>query len=317
MTPSECLVSAMPGSLDSRDLGVRGSAPRTGRLQRLQLRRARAPLAMLALAALLLPPSAQAGSRLLGTGGVTQIEGAAGGGLSPWGVLAGTASEGEVAATASVTQARVDDYTLGVAGVAANLHDRLELSLARQRLDLDTLGGRLEQDILGAKLRLYGDPLYDTWGTWSLGVQRKQMVDGELATALGARDTEGTDIYLATSKLWFAAIGGRNLLTNLTLRSTRANQGGLLGFGGDEEADRSLVMEGSLGLMLAPDWVVGLEYRQKPDNLGVAAEHDWRDVYVAHFFNKHVSLTGAWLDLGDIAGLADQQGGYLSLQVAL
>ncbi|WP_168016559.1 DUF3034 family protein [Halomonas salinarum] len=276
-----------------------------------------ASLAVLVLAALLSAPTAQAGSRLLATGGVTQIEGAAGGGVSPWAVLAGTASEGEVSTTASITQARVDDYSLAMAGVAGNFHNRLEVSLARQRLDLDTLGGRLEQDILGAKLRLYGDPLYDTWGTWSLGVQRKRMVDGDLAKALGARDTQGTDIYLATSKLWFAAIGGRNLLTNLTLRSTRANQGGLLGFGGDEQSGRSLVVEGSLGLMLTPSWIVGVEYRQKPDNLSVAAESHWRDVYVAHFFNKHVSLTGAWLDLGDIAGLADQQGGYLSLQVAL
>ncbi|MAX33457.1 MAG: hypothetical protein CME72_10395 [Halomonadaceae bacterium] len=272
---------------------------------------------MLALIVLLSAPAAQAGSRLLATGGVTQIEGAAGGGLSPWGVLTGTASGDEYAATASVSQARVDDYSLGVIGIAGNIQDRLELSLARQRLDLDTLGGRLEQDVFGAKLRLYGDPLYDTWGTWSLGVQHKRMVDGELAKALGAKDTAGTDLYLATSKLWFAAVGGRNLLTNLTLRSTRANQGGLLGFGGDQKTSRSLVVEGSLGLMLAPDWVVGVEYRQKPDNLGVAAENDWRDLYVAHFFNKHVSLTGAWLDLGDIAGLADQQGGYLSLQVAL
>ncbi|SDG48084.1 Protein of unknown function [Onishia taeanensis] len=272
---------------------------------------------MLALIVLLSAPAAQAGSRLLATGGVTQIEGAAGGGLSPWGVLTGTASGDEYAATASVSQARVDDYSLGVIGIAGNIQDRLELSLARQRLDLDTLGGRLEQDVFGAKLRLYGDPLYDIWGTWSLGVQHKRMVDGELAKALGAKDTAGTDLYLATSKLWFAAVGGRNLLTNLTLRSTRANQGGLLGFGGDQKTSRSLVVEGSLGLMLAPDWVVGVEYRQKPDNLGVAAENDWRDLYVAHFFNKHVSLTGAWLDLGDIAGLADQQGGYLSLQVAL
>ncbi|WP_458524734.1 DUF3034 family protein [Onishia taeanensis] len=278
---------------------------------------AKAGLVTLTLATLLSAPATQAGSRLLGTGGVTQIEGAGGGGLSPWGVLAGTASEGEVAATASVTQARLDDYTLQMAGLAGNLHDRLELSLARQRFDLDTLGGRLEQDILGAKLRLYGDPLYDTWGTWSLGVQRKRMVDGELATALGARDTAGTDVYLATSKLWFAAIAGRNLMTHLTLRSTRANQGGLLGFGGDDASGRSLVMEGSVGLMLAPDWVLGVEYRQKPDNLGVADEDDWRDIHLVHFFNKHVSLTGAWLDLGDIAGLADQQGGYLSLQVAL
>ncbi|MGJ7459030.1 DUF3034 family protein [Halomonas sp. MA07-2] len=259
---------------------------------------------------------AAADSRLLGTGGVTAVEGAAGGGLSPWGVLTGTASEGEWSITTTRTAARLDDYRLDVSGIATNWNDRMEVSYARQRLGLDTLGGQLDQDILGLKLKLLGDVLYHPWGIWSLGVQHKELVDGQLPLAVGARDTRGNDVYLAGSKLFFDALAGRNLLANLTLRSTKANQGGLLGFGGDRKASRSLVAEGSLGLFLSPSWVVGAEYRQKPDNLDFAGEDDWQSLYTAFFFNKHVSLTGAWLDLGSIAGLDDQGGGYLSLQVA-
>ncbi|WP_438767988.1 DUF3034 family protein [Kushneria sp. TE3] len=261
---------------------------------------------------------AWAGSRLQGTGGVMQIEGASGGGLSPWGVLTGTASDTEVGVSVGVSRADVSDYHLVVSGVAANLYDRVELSVAHQRLALDTLGGHQAQDIYGAKLRLFGDVLYRSWGVWSLGVQYKRLTEGEdLARAVGARATQGNDFYLAGSKLFFDAVAGRNLLVNTTLRSTKANQGGLLGFGGDEGNHRELMVETSVGLFLTPDWIVGAEYRQKPDNLGFAREDDWRDLYVAWLVNKHVSLTGALLDLGSVAGLERQRGGYLSLQLSL
>ncbi|SPJ33488.1 DUF3034 family protein [Kushneria phyllosphaerae] len=273
---------------------------------------------LIGICGLLMGNPVLAGSRLLGTGGVMQIEGASGGGLSPWGVLAGTASDNEVGVTLGATRADVDDYHLVVSGVAANLYDRVELSYAHQRLALDTLGGHQAQDIYGAKLRLFGDVLYRPWGVWSLGIQHKQQVEGQaLARVVGARDTQGNDIYLAGSKLFFDALAGRNLLVNTTLRSTRANQGGLLGFGGDEGDHRELMIETSVGLFLNSDWVVGVEYRQKPDNLGFAGEDDWRDLYVAWLINRHVSLTGALLDLGSIAGLEQQRGGYLSLQLSL
>ncbi|MBD3897509.1 DUF3034 family protein [Halomonas sp. ML-15] len=257
-----------------------------------------------------------AGSRLLGTGGVSQIEGAAGGGLSPWAVLAGTASSGEVGLTTVGTRAWLNDYRLSVGGVGLNLHDRLELSLARQRLDLTTLGGKLEQNIAGGKLRLFGDLLYHPWGIWSLGLQHKWLEEGDLARAIGASDTRGTDIYLSGSKLWFSAIAGRNLVTNLTLRHSAANQGGLLGYGGDQKDSASLLVEGAVGLFITPSWIIGTEYRQKPDNLSFAAEDDWQSLYSAYFFTKQVSVTAAWLELGSIAGLNDQRGGYLSLQLA-
>ena len=265
----------------------------------------------LALAAM---PS-YAGSRIVSTGGVSAIEGAAGGGLSPWAVLASTASEQEIGVTAAATHAWVDDYRLTVTGASLNVYDRIEVSVARQTLDLDTLGGELGQDIYGAKVRLLGDVLYHPWGIWSVGMQHKRLVDGTIPTALGADKTSGTDMYLSASKLLFSAVAGRNVLLNATLRNTNANQGGLLGFGG-EQRSRSWMAEGSVGVFITPQWVVGAEYRQKPDNLIVAKEDDWQSLYNAYFFNKHLSLTGAWLNLGDIAGLPSQRGGYLSLQAA-
>ena len=275
----------------------------------------RAIVAATALGALLAATASMAGSRILGTGAVSAIEGAAGGGLSPWAVLSSTASDDEIGVTAAATRAWVDDYQLTVTGANVNLHDRMEFSIARQTFELSTLGGELEQDIYGAKVRLFGDVLYHPLGVWSAGVMHKRLVDGTVPTALGADDVNGTDAYLSASKLLFNAFLGRNVLLNGTLRNTSANQGGLLGFGGDQGGHASMA-EGSVGVFVTPSWVVGTEYRQKPDNLSVADEEDWQSVYSAYFFNKHVSLTGAWLDLGDIAGLPSQRGGYLSLQAA-
>lgn len=272
-------------------------------------------VAAAALSALLAATPSVAGSRILGTGAVSAIEGAAGGGLSPWAVLSSTASDDEIGVTAAATRAWVDDYQLTVTGASVNLHDRMEFSIARQNFELSTLGGELEQDIYGAKVRLFGDVLYHPLGVWSAGVMHKRLVDGTVPTALGADDVNGTDAYLSASKLLFNAFLGRNVLINGTLRNTSANQGGLLGFGGDQ-GGRAWMAEGSVGVFVTPNWVVGTEYRQKPDNLSAADEEDWQSVYSAYFFNKHVSLTGAWLDLGDIAGLPSQRGGYLSLQAA-
>ncbi|WP_422101835.1 DUF3034 family protein [Vreelandella sp.] len=275
----------------------------------------RALVAVTALSAMLVALPSMAGSRILGTGAVSAIEGAAGGGLSPWAVLSSTASDDEIGVTAAATRAWVDDYQLTVTGASVNLHDRMEFSIARQTFELSTLGGELEQDIYGAKVRLFGDVLYHPLGVWSAGVMHKRLVDGSVPTALGADDVNGTDAYLSASKLLFDALLGRNVLLNATLRNTSANQGGLLGFGGDQ-GGHAWMAEGSVGVFVTPNWVVGTEYRQKPDNLSVADEEDWQSVYSAYFFNKHVSLTGAWLDLGDIAGLPSQRGGYLSLQAA-
>ena len=284
----------------------------------------RALCAGLLLLGLAGPGLAQArDGRLLATGGASQVEGAAGGGIVPWAVLAGYGTGDQDGGTAFYTRVDTGDYALDAYGVAYTFRNRLELSLARQRLDLGALQRQLalpwnalEQDIFGAKLRLGGDLVYTRMPQVSLGLQHKRLRDGALPLAVGARDDQGTDVYLSASKLFLAGPGGRQLLLNGTLRSTRANQLGLLGHGGDRDNGRTLVFEGSAALLLSPHWAVGLEVRQKPDNLGFAREQAWRDVFVAWFPNKHVAVVGAWAGLGDIATLRDQRGAYLSLQLS-
>ena len=260
---------------------------------------------------------------LLATGGATQLEGSAGGGLVPWAVLSGYGTDTQNGGTAFATRVDTGDYSLDAAGVAYTFRNRVELSYARQRFGLGELQrrlslptGRFDAEVIGAKVRLGGDLVYTTMPQLSLGVQHKRQLDFAIPSAVGARDDSGTDVYLAASKLFLAGALDRHLLVNATLRSTRANQAGLLGFGGDRKAGRSLVLESSVAVLLDPHWAVGVEYRQKPDNLGFAREDDWKDAFVAWFPNKHVAVVAAYADLGSIATLDKQRGPYLSLQAS-
>lgn len=271
------------------------------------------------------PALADIGSRIWATGGVTTIEGSAGGGLVPWALLGSYASDEEWGGTLALSRAETDDYSLSVTGAGLNWNNRVELTLVRQTLDLDELvftlkngfgleQDELNQDIIGAKVRLAGDVLYSPWGQWSAGLQHKRQRDFAVPEAIGARDDSGTDLYLSASKLFFAALLDRNLLINATARATKANQGGLLGFGGDRNDRYEVMAEASVGLFLTRQWLVGGEYRQKPDNLSFAEEQDWWDLFVAWVPDRRLAVTAAWVNLGDVATLEDQQGLYLSLQ---
>lgn len=262
-------------------------------------------------------------SRLVATGGGSMIEGGSGGGIVPWATVAGYSSEGEWGGAAFITRVDSGDYRLDSRGLALGWGNRLELSVTDQRFELPTLASalalptdRFRQRVIGAKLRLYGDLVYDDWPQISLGVQHKKQRDFLVPSLVGAKDDSDIDWYLAASRLWLGGAAGRNLLTNLTVRSTRANQTGLLGFGGDRKSSRSVVAEASVAVLLNRHWAVGAEYRQKPDNLGFAHEDDWRDVFVAWFPNKTVSVVAAWADLGSIATLQGQEAWYVSIQLS-
>ena len=254
---------------------------------------------------------AQANGKLLGTPGVSQVEGAAGGGLVPWAQLAGYATEDEWAVSGFCTKANVDDFSLNVCGAQANFFDRFEFSYAEQDFKVNPLNTELSQSIIGAKVRLYGDLIYSQWPQLAFGLQHKKLDTPSVAKALGATETTGYDYYLSASKLHLGAAFGYNLLWNTTLRSTSANEMGLLGFGSVDHC-RSLQLELSSAILLNQHLAVGVEYRQKPDNLGLQ-ESNWRDVFVAWFPNKQVSVTAAYIDLGTIAALPKQTGWYLSM----
>ncbi|HEX7045972.1 MAG TPA: DUF3034 family protein [Gammaproteobacteria bacterium] len=270
---------------------------------------------------LFVTPSAADGARLLGTGGVMQIEGASGGGLVPWATIAGYGAGDDTGISAFISNVRTGDYQLDAVGAAWSYGNRLEISLARQNFDIGTLGIALDlpdtvlrQNIIGAKLRVAGDIVYGNWPQIAVGVQHKNLVDPAVANLIGARDDAGTDFYISASRLVLAGIGDRNFFWNATLRATKANQLGLLGFGGDLDDDYSFMLEAAAGVLLDRHTVIGIEYRQKPDNLSFAGEDDWADLFIAYLPSRSLSLTAAYVDLGAIGGLERQSGFYLSLQ---
>lgn len=268
---------------------------------------------ILALVALLPMSAAASGGKLLATPGVTTFEGTAGGGIVPWAMLAGYATREETAVSGFVTTAPVDDFRLDAAGLAFNLHDRVELSYARHRLTVEPLSTEITQDVFGVKWRLAGDIVYSRWPQVSLGLQYKRLSDPSIAFAVGARDEDGFDAYITASKLHLGAVFGRNLLWSAGVRATRANQAGLLGFGGDDDDDHALMPEASLAVFFNRRVAVGVEYRAKPDNLAAVTEDDWMDVFLAVFPNKRVNVTLAWVNLGEIAGTRPQRGAYVSV----
>lgn len=262
-------------------------------------------------------PTFAEGSRVVATGGGTMIEGSAGGGIVPWAVINGYGSSGEWSATAMATGVYVDDFTLKVIGASLSFDNRFELSVARQTFDLDTMGGELGQDIFGVKYKLAGELLYTAMPQITLGAQYKRVDDFAIPQAVGARDDWGLDVYVAASKVFFDAIAGRNVLLNGTVRATKANQTGLLGFGTQANYDYQFVLEASAAVLLTDNVALGIEYRQKPDELAFAREDDWQDVFLAWFINKHLSVVTAYANLGSIAGFEEQRGWYLSVEGAL
>lgn len=298
-------------------------------------------------AAFLFLPSAQAETgKLLLTGGVSSIDGAAGGGLTPWAVIGSNATEGQIGGTAAITRVSTQDYGLTVASAALAWNERVELSLARQDFGAGPaylLNGiapfgvvpdpHIKMDIVGLKVRVAGDAILDS-DRWlpqiAIGLEHKRVRPGSVGSVLDFLGTkrEGTDFYVSATKLLL----GQGLLLNATLRSTDANQNGLLGFGSASPGknSRSLQPEFSVAYLLSSQVAVGAEYRFKPNNLealGAAAglgdalrEDNWKDIFVAWAPTEHFSLTLAYVDLGRIVpGVTSkrkQTGGYLSAQVA-
>jgi Protein of unknown function (DUF3034) len=277
--------------------------------------------------------------KLLLTGGVSSVDGAAGGGLTPWAVIGSNASAGEVGATAHFSRATTADYSLNTYGASVGIHDRVELSVARQDLKtgitgvlLKLPGLHLRQTIVGGKVKIAGDAVLDS-DTWmpqiAAGLEYKLLDSSGLdptLTALGAKRS-GVDAYVSATKLFLA----QGLLVNGTLRATKANQNGLLGFGatlGGANNSYSLQPEISVALLLSKHWAIGAEYRKMPNRLQTAGQaaglgdglraQDWKDIFVAWAPNKHLSVTLAYVDLGTIVPATTakrrQTGSYLSVQ---
>ncbi len=284
-------------------------------------------LAALSLACAATPVAAEEaplidGGKLLLTNGVTTIEGTSGGGLATWSTIAGRATDRGIGLSGHITLIELPDYGWQSRGVAIGIANRIELSYARQNFDTRDVGtalglGRgyvLNQDIFAAKLRLAGDTVYGDalLPQISVGVEYKRNRDAPVARAVGAAHGSGTDITLSATKLLLS----HSVLVNATARLTKANQTGLLGFGTAADDAHRLQFEGSVAYQLSRRAVIGAEFRSKPDNLAIAREDDWWDLFAAYALTDHLTVTAAYVDLGSIATFDQQRGGFLSAQIA-
>ena len=302
-------------------------------------------LGAIAAAALVATGAAQADTGKLSlTGGITSIDGAAGGGITPWATI-GTMGN-ELGVSAAYSTLRVQDYEFQTYGVAVGINDRFEVSLGKQELTLksvDALGGtagryeangqKSNLDIIGLKYRVAGEAILDSdklMPQISVGILHKRVsassvLDGYL-TAFKA-EREGNELYASATKLFLK----NSLLLNATARYTNANQNGLLGFGSKfagQNNDMRLYPEFSAAYLLSPKLAVGAEYRVKPNNLeGIIApgdlkETEWKDLFIAYTPVKNLTLTLAYVDLGQVvpalaaARTSSQTGTFLSAQVA-
>lgn len=266
-------------------------------------------------------PAYASGGKLRLTRGVTTVEGTSGGGLATWALIAGDETRDGLGATANATVVRTGDFQLHTYGAAVGAWNRVELSYQRQAFDTLDAGAALGlgegftfgQDIYGAKLRLAGDAVYDQ-DRWlpqlAVGVQHKRADKGAIIRAVGGVRDSDTDVYVSATKLYLA----QSLLLSGAVRFTRANQFGLLGYGGDKGDDHTTQFEGSVGWLATRHLLVGAEVRTKPDRLGFAREQAAWDAYAAWSITRRLTLTAAYVDLGDIATFRDQRGLYLSLQ---
>ncbi len=261
------------------------------------------------------------GGKLLLTNGATTLEGSSGGGIARWATIAGRQVPGGVGVSGHATAIELPDFGWRSYGFAVGVGDRLELSIARANFDTRDAGAVLglgqgytfNIDTFGAKLRVAGDLVYgEAWlPQIAIGIERKRSRDSARVRGLGAADDAGTDYTVSATKLLLA----RSLLVNATLRYTAANELGLLGFGSAASAGHKLQLEGSLGYQLSRRAMVGVEYRSKPDNLGLG-EDDWMDLFAAYAITDHLTLTAAYVDLGRVATFPGQRGGLVSAQVA-
>ena len=233
--------------------------------------------------------------KVLATGGVSMIDGAGGGGITPWATITGYATRDGINGNVHYTYAPLANYTLHSVGAAVGFWDRFELSYAHSTLTtsatfdtlglvLDTAGGltgslgipidtgiepfntTIEMDVIGAKVRVFGEAIYDSDNLIpqiAIGGFYKKNKNADLLTTLQAAKTKDWEAYIAATKIFFPI----NTLVNITARYTSANQTGLTGFGGPDGDDKEIRPEISLAYLLRKDTVIGIEWAKHGDNV--------------------------------------------------
>lgn len=257
---------------------------------------------------------------------ITDVDGQAGGGLVPWALLS---------AGPTVAISNLNTESLGINILAANTSfaNRVEVSYAHSMMHITSgsLGSNNIDavDNIGLKVKL--NDMGDSMPQFALGLVYKKasgnLVDNVLIPGLGV-DSSSTDVFGAATKI--VTVGGKTVLLNGVLRATKANQMGLLGFGGGTTAGAktgySIEPEVSIEMFAADNVVFGAEYRAQPNNSvaatdGVLHQNSAYDLNVVYVANKNLTLTAAYVGLGQVAPAAtgttnNQNGMFLQAQVS-
>lgn len=195
----------------------------------------------------------------------------------------------------------------------------------------------LNQDIVGVKVRLYGNAVYDQDSLIpqiSAGYEYHHNENVSFLRAIGTRPS-GSEYYLAATKVWLNGLFGHYTMVTATLDVTNGIQNGLLGFGGvgpnGPKDGYHIEPEFAVGYWLNNNLVIGGEYRFMPRyqvvapgnvpgygplGTALAKTSDWKDLYIAYFPVKYLSVTLAYADLGTIASEKNQNGVYVSGNVS-
>jgi hypothetical protein len=267
-------------------------------------------------------PDMVSSGKLLATGGVSTLEGAGGGGITPWATITGYGTDRQIGGSVFGTFADAGNLYATSGGVAIGLFNRVEISYSRYSLNLgnayvpvvvQTLNhgnGTLAENNEGIKVRLFGDAIYDQYVPQvAAGVIFQQSQNKFLVNYIGAKST-GETYYLAATKVLFGAVFGRDVLLDGDFIETKANQLGLLGFGATGHNGYNPEFAGSVAVLLNRGLAVGGEYRTMPHELkSVGKSSNYADIFVAYFPTKHFSLTAAYAFLGDVAPAVDANTG--------
>ncbi|HKY90354.1 MAG TPA: DUF3034 family protein [Nevskiaceae bacterium] len=220
------------------------------------------------------------------TGGVVTVDGAGGGGITPWATITGYETRDGINGGLHYTFVYLPDYSLNSYGAAVGFYDRFELSYTHSTLPTgstfdtvgllaDTLGietgiepfnTTIGLNVYGAKLRLIGDAVYTSDSLIpqiAVGGFYKKNDSKELLRTLQADKSKDWEAYICATKVYLAY----STLLNVTARYTSANQTGLTGFGGPDGNDKEVRWEGSVAFLLTKNTAIGGEFQQHGDNL--------------------------------------------------
>jgi len=261
------------------------------------------------------------------------LEGAGGGGVNPWALIANGGKNAVTPAVFGTYGSTNSGFNLYSAGVNFSILNKAEIYYDHQdfglpgSLSADLGTNSIEQNIVGAKYQVYGGS--GLIPALAVGFNY-HMTNKYIPSILGVHHN-GADFYVAATGIY--PVAGSNLLLDADLYVTKSNYMGLLGQGGPGKDSYHVEGGASVGYFLAKDVVLGAEVRTfptnnlTPDNGALGAGSDfrqsnWYDGFIAYMPSPHLSVVAAFLDLGNLVNApnaphpsynANQNGFYLNV----